>query len=93
MDAQSKAAAILGSIRTERKAAAARENGKLGGRPRKAQPQKQTEANARERISEMNFTADQEEFIWSDWPNWGEHIAWLLVATRDQITSWIEAAK
>jgi len=30
-----KAAALLGSIRTEKKAAASRENGKLGGRPNK----------------------------------------------------------
>jgi len=31
------AARLLGSIRSERKAEAARENGKLGGRPRKAE--------------------------------------------------------
>lgn len=34
-DEISDAAAKLGSIKSERKAAAARENGKLGGRPRK----------------------------------------------------------
>lgn len=32
----SKAAAILGRIRSEKKSAAVRENGKLGGRPPKA---------------------------------------------------------
>ena len=50
------------------------------------------ELNARTRISEMNFTAEQLDFIWSDWPNWDEHIDWLLTATRDEIVSWIETA-
>lgn len=35
-DFKNPAATALGSIRSERKAAAARENGKLGGRPKKA---------------------------------------------------------
>jgi hypothetical protein len=34
----SEAAALLGRIRTKKKAAAARRNGKLGGRPKKARP-------------------------------------------------------
>jgi hypothetical protein len=33
-----KAAALLGRIKSEKKAAAARRNGKLGGRPRKEKP-------------------------------------------------------
>jgi hypothetical protein len=35
-----KAASAMGSIKTPRKAAAARENGKLGGRPKKKQVDK-----------------------------------------------------
>lgn len=38
---RSLAASILGSIKTEKKAAAARENGKLGGRPTN-KPQQET---------------------------------------------------
>ena len=52
-----------------------------------------TETKARNRISEMNFIADQIDFIFADWPNWDEHIEWLLTATRDEITSWIDAAR
>ena len=34
----SSAAAALGSIKSDKKAASSRENGKLGGRPKKSQP-------------------------------------------------------
>jgi len=37
--ARSEAARILGSARSEKKATAVRENGKLGGRPRTNRPQ------------------------------------------------------
>jgi len=51
------------------------------------------EQQARERINEMRFTDEQVDFIFSDWPNWDEHMAWLLTATRDEIISWINASK
>lgn len=51
------------------------------------------ELNARARIGEMNFTDKQLSFIFADWPNWDEHIEWLLTATRDEIVSWIDAAR
>jgi hypothetical protein len=35
MNAVQKAASLLGKIKSEKKAVAARENGKLGGRPKK----------------------------------------------------------
>ena len=60
---------------------------------RHAMPSGAVESVARTRISEMNFTADQIDFIFSDWPNWYEHMEWLLTATRDEIVSWIDAAR
>ena len=45
----SEAARLLGSIRTEKKAQAARENGKRGGRPRKTKPRLALTAAATER--------------------------------------------
>lgn len=41
-----------------------------------------------ERIEELSFSADQVEFIFADWPNWEEHIDWLLTATREEIDNW-----
>lgn len=52
------------------------------------------ETIARERINGMGFTDAEQDFIWYDWwPNWDEHISWLLDATREEIKSWIEAAR
>lgn len=51
------------------------------------------EQQARDRINEMGFTAEQKNFIFADWSNRDEHIAWLLIATRDEITSWGEAGE
>ena len=53
---------------------------------------KTIEDKARERISKMNFTAKQENFIFYDWPEGDGHYAWLLTATRAEIISWIEAS-
>lgn len=50
------------------------------------------EAHARDRVIDMRFTPEQIEFIFADWPNWDEHIAWLMTANRDEIRSWGEAA-
>ena len=51
------------------------------------------EQQARERINEMDFTDEQVDFIFSDWPNWDEHITWLMTASREEIISWIDASK
>jgi hypothetical protein len=45
------------------------------------------------RTSELGFTEKQQEFIFADWPEWGEHLAWLLTATKKEIEDWIEAGK
>jgi len=47
---------------------------------------------AQERIEELGFSESQVEFIFSDWPNWIEHLDWLLTATREEIDSWGAAA-
>ena len=80
--AMAAAAAALGSIKSSRKAAAVRVNGRLGGRP-------SNEDRARARIDKMDFSATELEYIWTDWPNWGEHITWLLTATREEISNWV----
>lgn len=47
--------------------------------------------NAQARIEELGFSDKQTEFIFSDWPNWEEHLDWLLTASREEIVSWGEA--
>jgi hypothetical protein len=51
------------------------------------------EQAARERIGEMNFSDGQLDFIWSDWPNWNEHVEWLLTASKKEIVDWFEAGQ
>jgi hypothetical protein len=51
------------------------------------------EQEARKRIDEMGFTPEQLDFIWADWPNWNDHIAWLTTADKKEIESWINAGK
>lgn len=48
---------------------------------------------AHERMSELGFTAEQQEFIFADWPEGDEHLSWLLTASREEIADWIEAGK
>lgn len=45
-----------------------------------------------DRISEMGFDQDQFEFIFADWQNMDEHLAWLLTASREEINDWGEAS-
>lgn len=49
--------------------------------------------DAKDRIEKMGFTQAEQDFIFSDWPNWDEHLTWLLVATRKEIKDWIKANK
>ena len=48
-------------------------------------------AKAQERMEELGFNEMEFDFIFSDWPNWGEHLDWLLTASREEIVSWGEA--
>ena len=41
------------------------------------------------RMKDMNFTKKQMDFIWADWPNWDEHLDWLLIANKQEILDWI----
>ena len=44
---------------------------------------------ARERMIEMQFSGEEMEFIFSDWPEGDEHYQWLLTANREEISEWI----
>ncbi|HBI22495.1 MAG TPA: hypothetical protein DDY37_07950 [Legionella sp.] len=45
-----------------------------------------------DRIAEMGFDQEQFEFIFADWQNMDEHLAWLLTASREEINDWGEAS-
>ncbi len=81
----SEAARALRAIPSEKRSQASRENGRRGGRPTKAE-------RAHRRIDDW-FTAAELEFIWADWPNMDEHVAWLLKAGRVEIADWIAASR
>jgi len=83
------AAVALGSIKTAKKAASSAANGKLGGR-HTTQREKVEVRFDRERIS---FTDKEFDFIFADWPEGDAHYRWLMTASRDEIQSWIDAAK
>jgi len=44
---------------------------------------------AQNRMSEMNFSNSEMDFIFADWDNMDEHIEWLLTASRSEIADWI----
>jgi len=45
------------------------------------------------RINSMGFDEKEKDFIFCDWPNWDEHLDWLLTASRAEIVSWGEATE
>jgi hypothetical protein len=52
-----------------------------------------TEEQARDRINEMGFTAKELDFIFADWSEGEEHFAWLLTASKNEISDWIKAGQ
>ncbi|CAK0770284.1 hypothetical protein CCP3SC15_400021 [Gammaproteobacteria bacterium] len=48
---------------------------------------------ANDRMGDFQFSGDDWDFIFYDWPNYEEHLRWLLTATREEICKWINAGK
>ena len=46
---------------------------------------------AHKRMDEMGFTQEQQAVIFYDWPEGNDHIQWLLTASQEEITSWLES--
>lgn len=44
---------------------------------------------AHTRMDGMNWTEQEQDFIFGDWSNIDEHYAWLLSATRAEISNWL----
>lgn len=45
---------------------------------------------AERRLYEMGLDDRQIEFALADWPNWDEHLSWLITAPREEIIDWGE---
>ena len=48
------------------------------------------ESKARARISNTPELSLFEDVIFYDWPNWDEHIAWIITAPVKEIVEWAE---
>jgi hypothetical protein len=48
---------------------------------------------AKERMTELDFSEADQEIIFSDWNNYNEHLEWLLSASREEIADWIEITR
>ncbi len=40
------------------------------------------------RVEHSKKLAPYQEIIWSDWPNWDQHLYWLCTASIAEIISW-----
>lgn len=51
------------------------------------------ESEAHDRVDNDPKLLVYEDIIFYDWPNWGEHIAWIANAPADEIISWAKATR
>ena len=50
------------------------------------------ERRARQRVADVPELAEYDDAIFADWPNWQEHLQWLIDAPVDHILDWAELA-
>jgi len=48
------------------------------------------EQQARQRVEGTPRLKVHEEIILADWPNWDEHMMWVVTAPIEQIVDWAE---
>jgi len=84
----SEAARILGSMTSEAKAAAARENGRKGGRPRLTPYER-----AERRVNRSPQLSQHAETCLYDWPEGDEHYNWIATAKVSEIVDWAKAVE